>query len=80
MNREVVEEAIRTLLKKAGPHRIRTKKVICSLPETKAFLRVLSMPQMTQKETAEAINGKSKPISHSRSTRSTMIGRFSTAT
>jgi type IV pilus assembly protein PilM len=55
MNQGVVEAAMKKLLETAGPHRIKTKRVICSLPETKAFLRILNMPKMTEQETAEAI-------------------------
>ncbi|MCW1888178.1 MAG: type IV pilus assembly protein PilM [Candidatus Moranbacteria bacterium] len=55
VNPEIVEEAIRTLLKKSGPKKITTKKVICSLPETKAFLRIISLPKMKEDEVQEAI-------------------------
>jgi len=52
---QAVEVAIKDLLKKVGPNRLRTKKVICSLPETKAFLRIISLPVMAEKEAKEAI-------------------------
>ncbi|OGI22203.1 MAG: hypothetical protein A2808_02335 [Candidatus Moranbacteria bacterium RIFCSPHIGHO2_01_FULL_55_24] len=55
MNAEMVESAIKNLLAKAGPRRIKTRKVICSLPETKAFLRILTLPEMGEEETKEAI-------------------------
>ena len=55
INPEAVETALRKLLAKAGPRKIRTKKVICSLPETKAFLRIISLPQMADEEVKEAI-------------------------
>jgi len=51
----IVEEAIKTLLKKSGPAKISTKKVICSLPETKAFLRIITLPRMKEDEVKEAI-------------------------
>jgi type IV pilus assembly protein PilM len=35
--------------------RIATKNVICSLPESKSFLRIVTIPQMTDAEVAEAI-------------------------
>lgn len=47
--------AINNALKKAVPKKIKTKKVICSLPETKAFLRLISIPKMDKKEVREAI-------------------------
>ncbi|MEK9174224.1 MAG: type IV pilus assembly protein PilM, partial [Patescibacteria group bacterium] len=52
---EIVKSAIKTLLEKAGPKKISTKKVICSLPETKAFLRIITLPQMKADEVKEAI-------------------------
>lgn len=55
MNPEVVQSAVLRLLEKAGPKRIKTRKVICSLPETKAFLRVISLPKMDEDELKEAI-------------------------
>ena len=42
-------------LSQAGPKKINTKKVICSLPESKIFLRIISIPRMEKKEIAEAI-------------------------
>lgn len=47
--------AIQQALNKAGPKKIKTKKVICSLPETKAFLRLISIPKMEAEEAQEAI-------------------------
>jgi len=47
--------AIKKALEIAGPQKIRTKSVICSLPETKAFLRIISLPQMNDSEMAEAV-------------------------
>ena len=55
INPAAVEAAIKSLLQKAGPRKIKTKKVICSLPETKAFLRIISLPIMEHEETKEAI-------------------------
>lgn len=52
---DVVVESIRTLLTKVGPKRIGTRRVVCSLPETKAFLRIVSLPRMTEREAREAI-------------------------
>src|SRR3989344_7209103 len=52
---EVVVEAIRKAVRKAGPKKITTRKVNCSLPETKAFLRIVSIPTMKEEEVREAI-------------------------
>jgi type IV pilus assembly protein PilM len=50
-----VVEAIEKLVKIAGPKKIKTKKVICSIPETKAFLRIVSIPKMSEEEIGEAV-------------------------
>lgn len=47
--------AIKKAIEIAGPKKIKTKKVICSLPETKAFLRIISIPQMNSNELKEAV-------------------------
>ncbi len=47
--------AIKEAIKKTGPKKINTRKVICSLPESKAFLRVISIPKMKESEACEAI-------------------------
>ncbi|MBI2439525.1 MAG: type IV pilus assembly protein PilM [Candidatus Moranbacteria bacterium] len=55
MNVEPVRQAVIKLLEKAGPKKIKTRKVICSLPETKAFLRIITLPKMEKEEAQEAI-------------------------
>ena len=55
MNTEAVESAITALLQKSGPKKIKTRQVVCSLPETKAFLRIISLPAMEEDEVREAI-------------------------
>ncbi|MFZ2187177.1 MAG: type IV pilus assembly protein PilM [Candidatus Moraniibacteriota bacterium] len=50
-----VENALESLLRISGPKKLRTRKVICSLPETKAFLRIISIPKMEENEAREAI-------------------------
>jgi type IV pilus assembly protein PilM len=55
MNPEAVRGAVESLLEKAGPKRITTRRVICSLPETKAFLRIIVLPKMEKSEVKEAI-------------------------
>lgn len=52
---EVVVQAIHDIMEKTKPSPIHTKKVICSLPETKAFLRVIGLPEMASEEVKEAI-------------------------
>lgn len=55
MDPEAVKNAVKNLLEKSGPKRIKTRQVICSLPETKAFLRIISLPKMEEDEVREAI-------------------------
>jgi type IV pilus assembly protein PilM len=55
MNPEAVKNAVVNLLQKAGPKKISTRQVICSLPETKAFLRIITIPKMEAEEVKEAI-------------------------
>jgi type IV pilus assembly protein PilM len=54
-NEAQVSDSIRNLMERSGPSRIRTKRVICSLPETKAFLRIISIPRMSEDEAREAM-------------------------
>lgn len=55
MNPEAVKSAVINLLGKAGPKKISTRRVICSLPETKAFLRIITLPKMELEEVKESI-------------------------
>ncbi|NTW29965.1 MAG: type IV pilus assembly protein PilM [Candidatus Moranbacteria bacterium] len=52
---DVVVDSIRELVRTSGPKRIGTDRVICSLPETKAFLRIISLPKMSREEAKEAV-------------------------
>jgi type IV pilus assembly protein PilM len=52
---EVIQGAIVDLLRRAGPKKIASKNVICSLPETKEFLRILTLPKMKPEDVGEAI-------------------------
>lgn len=52
---EVVRSAILDLLNRVGPKRVISKNVICSLPETKEFLRILTLPKMNAEDVGEAI-------------------------
>ncbi len=53
--KEQVSTAIKKLVEVSGPQKIKTKKVICSLPETKAFLRIITIPKMSDNEIHEAV-------------------------
>jgi type IV pilus assembly protein PilM len=55
IEKEKVAELIKRAIKKAGPKKINSKKVICSLPESKAFLRIVNIPSMDEEEIGEAI-------------------------
>ncbi|NTW90215.1 MAG: type IV pilus assembly protein PilM [Candidatus Moranbacteria bacterium] len=52
---DTVAESIRELVRVSGPKHIGTRRVICSLPETKAFLRIISLPKMDKEEAKEAV-------------------------
>jgi type IV pilus assembly protein PilM len=52
---EVVQQAIVDLLYRTGPKKITSRDVICSLPETKEFLRILTLPRMKPEDVEEAI-------------------------
>jgi len=54
-NKDSVSVFIREAIKKSGPKKINTKKVICSIPESKAFLRIITIPKMEEQEIGEAI-------------------------
>ena len=55
IDKDKVAGIIKEAVKQAGPKKIKTKKVICSLPESKAFLRIVSTPKMEDQEINEAI-------------------------
>lgn len=55
MDDEAVVRAILSLLDKTGPKKIKSRRVMCSLPETKAFLRLIVLPKMQPEEVREAI-------------------------
>lgn len=50
-----IAELIKVAINKSIPKKINTTKVVCSLPESKAFLRIISIPLMEEKELAEAL-------------------------
>jgi type IV pilus assembly protein PilM len=55
INREKIIEVIKEAIASAGPRKINTKKVICSVPESKVFLRTISIPKISEEEAAEAV-------------------------
>jgi type IV pilus assembly protein PilM len=55
VEKEKLALLIKSAVKKAGPKKINTRKVICSIPESKAFLRKINIPQMDAKEAQEAV-------------------------
>lgn len=55
LNKEMVCEIIKDVIKTSGPKKINTKKVVCSIPESKVFLRKISIPEVNQEEAEEAI-------------------------
>lgn len=55
IDKEKVAAIIKEAVKKAGPEKIKGNKIICSLPESKAFLRIVSIPKMDKEEAKEAI-------------------------
>jgi len=55
LNQEKAIFFIQEALKRSAPEKIKTKKVFCSLPESKVFLRLISIPNLKEEEAAEAI-------------------------
>lgn len=55
VNKENVIAAIKKVISSAEPKEIKVKNVICSLPETKAFLRIINIPRMKEEEIKGAI-------------------------
>lgn len=55
IKKDKVVAAIKEAINKAGPKKINTNKVVCSLPESKVFLRIISIPRMSEEEAGEAI-------------------------
>lgn len=55
IDKEKVSQIIREAVRSAGPKKINTKKVVCSIPESKVFLRTVSIPKVSESEAREAI-------------------------
>ena len=54
-NEEKLAEIIKGAIKKVKGEKIRTKYVIVSLPEEKAFLQVIQMPRMSEEDLKSAV-------------------------
>ena len=54
-NEDALAKIIKQALLNIKGKKIKTKYVICSLPEEKAFLRVIQMPKIREEELREAI-------------------------
>ncbi len=55
IHKENVVKAIQEVLASPKAKKINSKKVICSLPESKAFVRIINIPKMSQEEAREAV-------------------------
>ncbi|KKR21684.1 MAG: Type IV pilus assembly protein PilM [Candidatus Moranbacteria bacterium GW2011_GWA2_39_41] len=55
INESIVAEAIKSVLKLPSAKKINSNKVICSLPESKAFVRIITIPKMSEDEAKEAV-------------------------
>ncbi|MGH9858349.1 MAG: hypothetical protein ACRD4B_10940, partial [Acidobacteriota bacterium] len=50
-----VTEALKASLAKCSPVSVAGNMVVASIPETKSFVRILDLPQMSDKEADEAV-------------------------
>ena len=55
INADAVITTVKEALKRSKPRKISTCKVVCSVPESKVFLRRISIPKLVDKEISEAI-------------------------
>lgn len=55
LSQEQLKTAIKDLLANTRPRKIRAKKVICSLPETKVFLHLMEFPSIDSEKLYEAV-------------------------
>lgn len=66
INPEKLAEEIKDLLASAQPKPIKTKNVVFSIPETRAFIRTIQIPKMSHEEAREAVKWETEaniPIS-----------------
>lgn len=52
---EKLKKIIKKTIESSGPKKINTRNVICSIPESKVFLRTVSIPAVKEREAAEAV-------------------------
>ena len=55
INKEKVGLIVKEAVEKSGPKKISSRKVVCSLPESKVFLRIISIPRISEEEAREAV-------------------------
>jgi type IV pilus assembly protein PilM len=55
IDKKKTAQIIREAIGKSGPKKVNTKKVICSIPESKAFLRIINIPKVDEEEAREAV-------------------------
>jgi type IV pilus assembly protein PilM len=55
IDKDEVVRAVKEVIEKAGPQKFNTKKVVCSLSESKVFLRIINIPKMEETEAQEAV-------------------------
>jgi len=55
LDRDSVAWSVKNAIAKAGPNKINTKKVVCALPESKVFSRIIGIPEIDAKSADEAI-------------------------
>ncbi len=55
INEKKLSEIVNIVINEAKPNKMKTKKVICSISESKSFLRLISVPTMNQDELSEAV-------------------------
>jgi len=55
IDKDKLIKVIKKTIQRAGPQKINTKKVICSIPESKSFLRIITLPLINKKEAHESI-------------------------
>lgn len=55
IDKEKMSQIIQKALERVQPHKISTRKVVCSLLESKVFLRIISIPAMKKESVSEAV-------------------------
>jgi len=55
VEKEKVAQILKLAIRQASPKKINTQKIFCSLPESKVFLRIITIPKMNPEEAKEAV-------------------------